>query len=134
MKEWQVAQALSRCTTNKWAVLTKLIRGQELFIWIENQQLDFIHAYFQIDGLACTNSYVVYNMMHPNDLTLIDKTIVSTYFVGIFTSWSRASPVRKKVPKGNISVSLRKVTYHHIFQSFEIFGDDVNIATKKELI
>ena len=29
--------------------------------------------------------------------------------------------------------SLSKVTYHHIFQNFKTFGDDVNIATKKEL-
>ena len=28
--------------------------------------------------VACDNSYIVYNMMHPNNLTLLDfKTIVS---------------------------------------------------------
>ena len=36
----------------------------------------------------------------------------------------------KQVPKENTITSLRKVTYHHIFQSFKIFKDDVNIATK----
>ena len=39
----------------------------------------------------------------------------------------------KQVPKESISISLSKVTYHHIFQSFKIFADNVNIATKKEL-
>ena len=81
--------------------------------------------------VAYANSYIVYNMMHPNDLTLLDfKTIVSTYLIERYTSRSRAPPDGKKqVPKESISISLSKVTYHHIFQSFKIFGDDVNIAT-----
>ena len=37
----------------------------------------------------------------------------------------------KQVPKECISISLSKVTYHHIFQSFKIFEDDVIIAAKK---
>ena len=36
----------------------------------------------------------------------------------------------KQVPKENTIISLSKVTYHHIFQGFKIFKDDVNIATK----
>ena len=39
----------------------------------------------------------------------------------------------KQVPKESISISLSKVTNHYIFQSFKIFGDNMNIATKKEL-
>ena len=39
----------------------------------------------------------------------------------------------KQVPKESISISLSKVTYHHIFQRCTIFNDDVNINTKKEL-
>ena len=39
----------------------------------------------------------------------------------------------KQVPKESISISLSKVNYHHIFQSFKIFWDNVDIATKKEL-
>ena len=41
--------------------------------------------------------------------------------------------MEKQVQKKNISISLSKVTYYHIFQSFKIFADDANIATKKEL-
>ena len=41
--------------------------------------------------------------------------------------------MEKQVQKKNISISLSKVTYYHIFQSFKIFADDLNIATKKEL-
>ena len=39
----------------------------------------------------------------------------------------------KQIPKESISISLSKITYHHIFQSFRVLGDDVNITTKKEL-
>ena len=39
----------------------------------------------------------------------------------------------KQVPKDSISIGLSKVTYHLIFQSFKIFGDNANFAPKKEL-
>ena len=39
----------------------------------------------------------------------------------------------KWVPKESISISLGKVIYHHIFQSFKIFREHVNIVTRKEL-
>ena len=40
--------------------------------------------------------------------------------------------VAKHAPDESISISLCKVTYYHIFQSFKTFGDDVNSARKKE--
>ena len=44
-------------------------------------------------NVACDNSYIVYNMMHPNYLTLFDfKTIVSTFLIGWYASQSRAPP------------------------------------------
>ena len=39
----------------------------------------------------------------------------------------------KQVRKERVSISLSKVTYHHIYQSFKIFVDDMNIVSKKEL-
>ena len=43
--------------------------------------------------VGCANSFVVYNMFHPNDLTLLDfKTIIATYLIGSYTSRSRAPP------------------------------------------
>ena len=76
--------------------------------------------FFDLMGLVCASMYIVYNMMHPNDLTLLDfKTIVSTCFIGRFTSPSRAPPDGKI---GSESISI----------SYKIFGDDVNTATKRE--
>ena len=88
-------------------------------------------------GVDCANNCIVYNMMHPNDFTLLDfKIIVSTYSIGRYTGRSRAPlyhSMTKKDPKESTSISLSKITYHQIFRSFKIFSDDVNIATKNEL-
>ena len=46
--------------------------------------------FFYFMDVACANSYIVYNMMHPNDLTFFNfKTIVSTYLIGRYTSQGR---------------------------------------------
>ena len=57
------------------------------------------------------------------------------------TTWLEDTQVKaehhqraKQVPEGSISISLSTVTYHHIFHSFKIFRDEVNIATKKAFI
>ena len=86
-------------------------------------------------NVACANSYIVYNMIHPNDLTLLDfKTILPTYLIGRYRQVeTEQHQMAKHVPKECIGISLSKVTYHHIFQSLKIFVDDVNFATKREL-
>ena len=56
--------------------------------------------------VACVNTFTVYNMMHQNDLTLLDyKTIVPTHLIGRYTSCSRAPPEHK-------TESKRKYQYH----------------------
>ena len=53
----------------------------------------YLHIFFDLMNIACANSFVVYNMLHPNNLTLLDfKTITATYLIGRYTSWSRAPP------------------------------------------
>ena len=43
----------------------------------------YLPIFFDLMDVACANSYIVYNMMHPNDITLLDfKTIFSTYLIG----------------------------------------------------
>ena len=32
----------------------------------------YLHIFFELMDKACTNSYIIYNMMHPNDLTLLN--------------------------------------------------------------
>ena len=58
--------------------------------------------------VASANSYIVYNMMHPNDLTLLGfKNIVSAYLIGKYRIRSRARPNGKRGSK-------RK--YHYQFE------------------
>ena len=62
--------------------------------------------FFNLIDVACVNAFILYNMMHQNDLTLLDyKTIVSTHSIGRCTSRSRATPEQKAGRK-------RKHQYH----------------------
>ena len=57
--------------------------------------------------VACTNSYIVYNMMNPNELTLLDfKTIASNYLIGRYISQSIALSDGKKMSQKKVSVSV----------------------------
>ena len=77
----------------------------------------YLCIFFDLMDVSCANCYIVYNMMYPNDLILLEfKTIVSTYLIGRYNYQYLKD------------ISLSKVTYLYIFQSFKIFGDDVNIA------
>ena len=39
----------------------------------------YLRIFVHLMEVACTNSFVVYNMLHPNDLILLDfKTIIAT--------------------------------------------------------
>ena len=47
----------------------------------------YLRIFFDLMDVACAYSFVVYNMLHPNDLTLLDfKIINSTYLIGRYTS------------------------------------------------
>ena len=52
--------------------------------------------------VACSNSYINYNLVHPNDLKMFGlKTNVSTYLIGRYTSRSRRRSDGKAVFKRN---------------------------------
>ena len=72
-------------------------RTPALFILIVNFKLDFTYVFFfDLMDLACVNAFIVYNIMHQNDLTLLDhKTIISTHLIGRYASRSRAPPEQK---------------------------------------
>ena len=57
------------------------------------------------DLMDVASSFVVYNMLHPNDLTLLDsKTIIATHFNGRYAGRSRA-------PSDGKTGSKRKYQY-----------------------
>ena len=67
----------------------------------------YLWIVFDLMDIACANSYIIYNMMHPNDLTLLDfKIIVSNYLVGRYTSRSRVPLDGKNRFQKKVSVSV----------------------------
>ena len=53
----------------------------------------YLRIFSNLLEVVCANSFVVSNMLHSNDLTLLDfKTIIATYLIGRYTSRSRAPP------------------------------------------
>ena len=64
-----------------------------------------LRIFVELMDVACANSYIVYNMMHPNDLIALDfKTIVTTYLIGKYTS-------RRRAPRDDKTGSKRKYQY-----------------------
>ena len=52
-----------------------------------------LQQFFDLIDVVCANRHVVYNMMHWNDLTLLNfKLTASTCLIGRYKSRSRASP------------------------------------------
>ena len=56
----------------------------------------YLHIFIDLTVVAFANSCIVYNMMHPNDLTLFNfKTTGSTYLIGRYTTRTRTPPDSK---------------------------------------
>ena len=114
-----LAQMLSKCTTRECVVLTLLIRALQLIIWIENQLWDFILCiFFNLLDVAYASSYIVYHIMHPSDILLLDfKTIALTYLSGRYTCRVGASPDSKIGSKRKwVSVWARQPTMWTLLQ------------------
>ena len=63
-------------------------------------------SYFELIDATCANAFIVYSMMHQNDLTLLDyKTVLSTHVIGRYTS-------RRLEPSEQKARSKRKHQYH----------------------
>ena len=80
---------LPKYTKNKMVGLTGLSEDQPPIIWILFDSILFAHFFESI-------SFVTYNMMYPNELTLLDfQPIFSTYLVGCYTVGKVATPENK---------------------------------------
>ena len=59
--------------------------GQSALTYHLDQKLTisfYFLIFFDLVNVACAYRYIAYNMMHPNDVTLLDfKTIVSTCLI-----------------------------------------------------
>ena len=88
------AQTLSKCTKKGMDGVDLTDKKATAYHLDAKSTIRFyLRIMFDLMDVAYANSYIVYNMMHSNDLTLIHcKTVVSTYLIGRYTHGSRASP------------------------------------------
>ena len=53
----------------------------------------YLRMFFDLIDVAFANSYIFYNMLHPDDLTLLNfKIAATTYMICTYTSRKRAAP------------------------------------------
>ena len=80
----------------------------------------YLCIFFDLINVACANSYIVYNMIHPSDLTLLHfKTIVPTYLTGRYTSRNRAPPDSKTGSKRKYQNQFKQDNLPQHFPEFQ---------------
>ena len=53
----------------------------------------YLRIFFDLMDVACANGYIVYNMLQPSDITLLNfKIAVATHLIGRYNSRDRAHP------------------------------------------
>ena len=94
----------------------------------------YLCIFFNLIDVACVNAFLVYNIMHQNDLTLLDyKTIISTCVIWWYTNHSRAPLEQKVGSKRKHWCHFEPNNLHCIPLNFNIAKGVVNAATKKYL-
>ena len=63
--------------------------------------------FFDLMDIACVNSYLIYNMKHPNKLSLLDyKIIVAKNLIQYHQGWKRAVPMSRPCKRKNQPESI----------------------------
>ena len=56
----------------------------------------YLHIFFDWMDITCVNSYLIYNMKHPNKLSLVDyKIVVTNNLIQYHQGWKRAVSMSK---------------------------------------
>ena len=56
----------------------------------------YLHIFFDLIDIACANSYLIYNMKHPNRLSLLDyKIVVAKNLIQYHQGQKRAVPMSR---------------------------------------
>ena len=66
----------------------------------------YLRIFFDLLDIACVNSFLVYNMKHPKQLTLLDyQTVIAKNLVRWHQSCQRAVPLSRPSKRKNTSVA-----------------------------
>ena len=67
----------------------------------------YLRIFFDLMDIACVNSYFIYNMKHPNKLSLLDyKTIVAKNLIQYHQGRKRAVPMSRPSKRKNQTDSI----------------------------
>ena len=67
----------------------------------------YLRIFFDLMDIACVNSYLIYNMKHPNKLSLLDyKIVVAKNLVQYHQGRKRAVPMSRPSKKKNQPESI----------------------------
>ena len=92
----------------------------------------FLFFFFYFMNVACVSTFIVYNMIHQNTLTLLDyKTIVSTHLIEQIAAENHQ--IKKLDQRENISTILSLTICDLISLNFNRAENVVNTAAKKDL-
>ena len=66
----------------------------------------YLHIFFDLLGIACVNSFLVYNMKHPKQLTLLDyKIVIAKNLIRWHQTRQRAVPLSRPSKRKSNSVA-----------------------------
>ena len=72
----------------------------------------YLRIFFDLMDVTCANSYIVYNMLQPGGITLLNfKIAIATHLIGRYNSRNRAYPENN---------TLEKRKYRYQFQPEDI--------------
>ena len=98
---------LSSLTIAAWVELILWTSVLPHTIWIESHIVRYYRIFFDLMDIACVNSYLIYNMKHPNKLSLLDyKIIVAKNLVQYHQGWKRAIPMSRPCKRKNQPESI----------------------------
>ena len=73
----------------------------------------YLHIFFDLLDVAMVNSFVVYDKLHPNELSFLDfKSIVSQRLIGSFTPRIRAFPCARPTKRRTVQLVSNESQSH----------------------
>lgn len=111
------------CSTKEWKGLIYLTKSTTAYNLDRKSPIFcYLNIFPDLVNIFCANSFIAYNLMHQNELTLLDfKTIISTNLVGCNPRWNRPPAEDKTGSKRKYwyQYELRNVPIH--LQEFQHF-------------
>ena len=78
-----------------------------LVICIKSSVISYRCIFFDLTDMACANRYLIYDVTHPNKLSLLDyKIVVTKNLIQYHQGWNRAVPMSRPSTMKNQAESI----------------------------